>query len=60
MRAATANGTANSTASSAMPNAALYASDASYYASQSDRLLRVVTLRGKPAASADNSTLTLT
>jgi hypothetical protein len=56
MRAATANGTAN--ASSAMPNAALYASDDSYYASQSDRLLRVLTLRGKPTADANNSTLT--
>jgi hypothetical protein len=56
MRAATTNGTAN--ASGAMPNAALYASDDSYYASQSDRLLRVLTLRGKPAADAGNSTLT--
>lgn len=39
------------------PNAALYSNSGSYYGN-SDRLLRVVTLRGKPSVDATNTTLT--
>ena len=39
------------------PNAALYSNSGPYYGN-SDRLLRVVTLRGKPSVDATNTTLT--